>query len=121
MPILEACAVIGVIAEVVVTVVVIAWEVTVGADEVAAKAAASVVIATKAVVSIVVAAKAAVSIVVPAKAGAVRFGPTQAAQMRTSEPSHGAAPGMFATKSATHVPTAEATARVAASAAATAR
>jgi hypothetical protein len=121
MPILEACAVIGVIAEVVVTVVVIAWEVTVGADEVAAKAAASVVIAAKAVVSIVVAAKAAVSIVVPAEAGAVRFDPTQAAQMRTSEPSHGAAPGMFAAKSATHVPTAEATAHVAASAAATAR
>jgi hypothetical protein len=59
MPVLEACAVVGVIAEVIVTVVVIAREVTVrAADEVSAKAAASVVIAAKAVVSIAVAAKA---------------------------------------------------------------
>jgi hypothetical protein len=97
MPKLEACAVIGVIAEVVVTVVVIAREVTVGADGVSAKAAVSIVIATKAVVSVVVAAKVVVSIMVPAKAGAVRFGPTQAAQMPTSEPSQGAAARMFAT------------------------
>ena len=59
MPILKARTVIGVIAEVVVTVVVIAREVTVRApDEVSAKTAASIVIAAKAVVSIVVAAKA---------------------------------------------------------------
>jgi hypothetical protein len=59
MPVLEACAVVGVIAEVIVTVVVITREVTVrAADEVSAKAAASVVIAAKAVVSIAVAAKA---------------------------------------------------------------
>jgi len=71
-PILKACTVIGVIAEVVVTVVVIAWEVTVRApDEVSSKAAASIVIAAKAVVSIVVTAKVVVSIVVAAKAGAV--------------------------------------------------
>jgi hypothetical protein len=72
MPVLEACAVIGVIAEVAVTVIVIAWEVTVrAADEVSAKAAASMVIAAKAVVPIVVTAKVVVSIVVVAKAGAV--------------------------------------------------
>ena len=58
-PILEACAVIGVVAEVVVSVVVVARGVSVSAaDEVSAKAAASIVIAAKVVVSIVVAAKA---------------------------------------------------------------
>jgi hypothetical protein len=71
-PILEACAVIGVVAGVVVTVVVVAREVTVStADEVSAKAAASIVIAAKAVVSVVITAKVVVSIVVAAKAGAV--------------------------------------------------
>jgi hypothetical protein len=100
MPILEACTVIGIIAEVV-AVVVIAREVAVRAEEVSTKALASIVIAGKAVVSIVVAAKA----------GAVRFGPAETARTRTSEPSHGAAPGMFATKSAAHVPTAESTAQ----------
>jgi hypothetical protein len=114
MPILQACAVIGVIAEVVVTVV-IGREVTVRAEDVSAEAAVSIAIAAKAVVSIGVAAKVAVSIVVAAEAGAVRFGPAEAAQTRTSEPSQGAAAGMFATKSATHVATAESTARVAAS------
>jgi hypothetical protein len=114
MPIVEARAIIGVIAEVVVTVVVIAREVTVR-EEASAKAAVSIVVAAKAVVSIVVAAKVVVSIAVAAKAGAMRFGPTEAAQMRTSEPSHGAAAGMFATKSATHVATAESATHVAAS------
>jgi hypothetical protein len=110
MPVLEARSVIGVIAEVVVAVVVVAWEVTVCAEEVSAKVAVSVVIAAKAVVSIVVTAKVVVSIVVAAKAGAMRFAPAEAAQMRTSEPSHGAAAGTFATKSAAHVATAESTA-----------
>jgi hypothetical protein len=115
MPVLEACAVIGVIAEVVVTVVVIAREVTVrAADEVSAKAAVPIVIAAKAAVSIVVTAKVVVSVVVAAKAGGVRFGTAEAAQMRTSEHSHGAAAGMFATKSAAHAPTAESTAQAAA-------
>jgi hypothetical protein len=100
MAILEACAVIGVIAEVIVTIVIIAREVTVRAEEVSAKAA----------VSIVIAAKTVVPIVVTAKAGAVRFGPAEAAHMRTSEASHRAAAGMFATKSAPHAPAAESTA-----------
>jgi hypothetical protein len=117
MPILEACAVIGVVAEVAVTVVVIVREVTVrAAEEVSAKAAVSVVIAAKAVVSVAVSAKAVASIMVSAaKAGAVRFGPAEAAQMRTPEPSHGAAAGMLAAKSPTHVAAAESAAHVAAS------
>ena len=77
MPILEACAVIDVIA-VGVAIVVIAREVTVGAEEVSAKAAASIVIAAKAVAPIAAAAKVVISIVV-AKAGTMRFGPAEAA------------------------------------------
>jgi hypothetical protein len=116
-PILEACAAIGVIAEVVVTVVLIAREVAVrAAEEASAKAAVSIVIAVKAVVSIVVPAKTVVSIVgTAAKAGAVRFGPTEAAQMRTSEPSHGAAAGTLAPKSSTGAAATESTAHVAVS------
>jgi hypothetical protein len=102
-PVLEACAVVGVIAEVGVTVVVIAREVTVRAEEASAKAVVPIVVAVKVVVSIVVAVKVVASIIgTAAKAGTARFGPTEAAQMRTSEPSHGAAAGMFATKSTAH-------------------
>jgi hypothetical protein len=115
-PILEACAVIGVIAEVGVAVVVIAREVTVRAEEASAKAAASIVVAVEAVVSIVVAVKVVASIIgTAAKAGAVRFGPAEAARPRTSEPSHGAAAGTFATKSATDVAAADSSAHFAAS------
>jgi hypothetical protein len=91
-PILEACAVIGVIAEVGVPVVVITREIPVRA-------------AAEAVMSVVEAA---------ARAGAVKLGTTKAAHACASGSTQVIAAYAATTKSATNMSTAESTARVAA-------
>jgi hypothetical protein len=111
-PILEACAVIGVVAVVGVTVV-IAREVTVrAAEEAAAEAVAFVVVAAKAVVSAIEVVMSAVE--AAAKAGAVRFGRTEAAHVAASESPELTAAYAAATKSATNLSTTKSATDVAA-------